>query len=150
MKLFADRVVPPAFVMPIFPVVALLGTVRLSVVPPAPIVKVAGWLLFPNFTLVVPVNVLPLMTMWSPAFASFGAGSPVIVGRTFRVAGLLAVPFPFVALTLAVTALSGTVNWKLMSVTEPSATAIVPSLAVGSVPVPRKFEPLTVTTSPAW
>src|SRR2546426_7669904 len=73
----------------------------------------------------------------------------MIVGRTFKVAGLVAVPFAFVAVTDPVSPLSGTVNWKLVADTGPGVTEIAPSLAVGSAPVARKFEPFTVTFSQA-
>ena len=59
----AVRVRPPAVVIPILPVVALFGTVTFRLVPPTPTVKGAGCVLFPNFTLVVPVKVLPARTM---------------------------------------------------------------------------------------
>ena len=147
-KSLAVWVRPPAFVTPILPLVALFGTVTLRLVPPAPIVKGAAWVLFPNLTPVVPVKVFPEMTMRSPAFASFGAGSPVIVGRTFKAAGLVAVPLPLVALTVAVRALSGTLNWKLVAVTEPGLRARAPNFAVNA-PLAVKLEPFTVTVSPA-
>src|SRR5437867_3144223 len=103
-----------------------------------------------NFTAVVPVKVLPVMMMCVPTPAWFGAGSPVIVGRIFSVAGLVDVPFAFVAETDAVNAVSAIVNWKLVSVTEPITIAFTPSFAVGFAPVARKLEPFTVTGSPTW
>src|SRR5438045_646607 len=47
-KVFAVDVRAPALVTPIFPVVALLGTVTFSVVPPAPTTNAAAWVLSPN------------------------------------------------------------------------------------------------------
>ena len=62
-KSLAVCVRPPAFVTPILPIVALFGTVTLRDVPPTPTMNAAAWVLFPNFTLVVPVNVFPERTM---------------------------------------------------------------------------------------
>src|SRR5438552_3153286 len=139
---------PPAFVTPILPVVALFGTVTFSVVPPPPMTKAAACVLLPNLTDVVPVKVLPVIVMWSAALPSFGAGSPVIVGRTFNGVGLVAVPSRFVADTDAVSPLSGTVNWKLVADTDAGVTTRAPSFAV-KAPFAVKFDPVTVTTSPA-
>ena len=140
-------VVPPAFVTAIGPSTAPLGTVTFNDVPPTPTLNGAATVPL-NFTLVVPVKVFPARMMWAPATPSFGAGSPLIVGRTFNVVGLFAVPSRFVALTVAVRALSGTVNWKLVAETEPGLTASAPSLAVRA-PLAVKFDPLTITVSPA-
>ncbi len=145
---FAVMVVPPAFLTEIGPSTAAAGTVTFNDVPPTPIEN--GAVTVPlNFTDDVPENVLPVKMTCVPAAASFGAGSPSIVGRTFNVAGLVEVPFAFVADTEAVRPLSGTTNWKLVSVTNPTVSTSEPSFAVGANPVARKFEPFTVTVSPA-
>src|SRR5262249_31061461 len=131
------------------PSTAAFGTVTLRVVPPTPIVN--GAVTVPlNFTDVVPWNVFPLRVSGVPAAASFGFGSPMIVGRTFSVVGLVVVPFVFAADTAAVGAVSGIVSWMLVSVMSVGMTMFVPTLTVGFRPVARKFDPFTVTVSPTW
>src|SRR5262249_13857552 len=141
-------VVPPAFVTEIGPSTAALGTVTLRVVPPAPIVNGPATASL-NFTDVVPVKVFPFRVTGVPATASFGFGSPMIVGLIFRVVGLVVVPFAFVALTEAVSAASARTNWNVVSVGEPTTTGFTPSFAVRT-PLARKFDPFTVTVSPTW
>src|SRR2546423_5275447 len=137
-------VAPPAFVTAIGPSTAAFGTVTFKEIPPTPTMNTPANA--PHYlTDYVPVYVLPDSTMWSPAFASFGAGSPVIVGRTFNVVGLFPVPFALVALTVPVRPVDRTSDFQSVAYIESRTIPNTPNFAVGLAPVPRKFDPLTVT-----
>ena len=139
----SDGVDPPALVTVIGPVIAVVGTVAVSLVAET-ILKLAAAAAPPKVTDLVPVNVFPVSVTTVPA-EPLVVDSGSIVGRTPRVSPALVPP--------GVVTVSGPVSAESGSAPVVICVADTPVIEIGSDPsfsvvAPSRFVPVRMSVFP--